>query len=646
MELLIEPLIFFLNAALVISIYGLCGMLLLPWVAGVEKLPGDAKFFLKLVLGFFLFTSCYAVFFTSGRSILSFVVIFYAALLIWNRRQGRRVARSHFTLEWKPWAECLAVCLILCVIQLFRNDYFNQEIVYTSFIDFGIYSTVTEYLKITGVEMSSPWYQLFDVSAEGLVKPYHYMDLWGMGLLLDISGESPVDDHIYSWVPLVSAIFFSGLKSIFNAVYRRNTWPGIAFLTAFLALFVNMLIDAVPWSDEFGWNLFLFPKILPLSFGFAIWIISQLFKIPWLDIFTLLVIMLSYILLVPIVFIAFSLYYSLRYALAKNKTDLYKLLLLSAGPVLIYLFYAYGGTFQTSSDATAPLGPEGYAFWFVKLLVASQVKFYLYFAPVIAVIFLAFAGIIPSNFDERMVLFSFPAVSFAGSLAYAFFNNNVETFQFTGMAHAPGIQMAVVIALGLLFNSASVARLKWISLSLAFIIFAQLIFGIRQSLDTTGSMFNSYSAKFIEQTKRALLGKNRIGVSVIYPPRNITYSADPRICYACNFLKKIGDNYWANQISIPEDMNNLPYPERKTAIELSPFYRFKEQMRQNDPAYSFEKAQMEFINRYEVDFLVLEKDATPPRWLPHCVEQVIEDPESGTALILLKRPCSANGIVE
>ena len=181
---------------------------------------------------------------------------------------------------------------------------------------------------------------------------------------------------------------------------------------------------------------------------------------------------------------------------------------------------------------------------------------------------------------------------------------------------------------------------------MAMLIFAQLIFGVHQTFNKENNLDNSYAEAFIEQAERALQGKNPIGVAVIYPPRNYTYSADPRICYACNFLKKIGSNYWANQISIPEDMNNLPYPERKTAIELSPFYRFKEQMRQNDAAYSFDKAQMEFINRYEVDFLVLERDATPPRWLPHCTEQLIEDPESGTALILLKRPCSANGIVE
>ncbi len=614
--------------------------MLLPWVADVEKLPGGAKFFLKLVLGFFLFTSGYAVFYTSGRSILSLAVIFFAALAVWNRLQGRRVTKASFTLEWKPWAECLAVCLVLCVIQLFRNDYFNADIVYTGFIDFGIYSTVTEYLKITGVEVSSPWYPLFDVSADGLVKPYHYMDLWGKGLLLDISGKSPVDDHIYSWVPLVGAMFFPGLKSVFNTVYRGNAWPGIAFSAAFSALFVHMYIDGVRWSDAFGWNLFLFPKILPFSFGLAMWSLCCLWEVDWLDVFALSVIMLSNILLAPVIGLAFFLFYLLRYVLVRDRGDLYKIALLAATAVLIFLFYQVWGTFKSSSDTTSPLGPEGYAFWFIKLLAASQVKYYLFFSPVIAVFALAVAGWLPARFEERMVMFAFLAVSFSGSIVHAVFNDNVETFQFTGMTHAPGIQVFALVALAILLNSHSTGRRKWIIGFLAVVIGLQLAFGAFQSLKSIHSRFNSYSVEFIEHTKRVLEGKNRIGVAVIYPPRSITYSADPRICYACNFLKKIGNHYWTNQISIPEDMNHLPYPERKTAIALSPFYRFKEQMRQNDPAYSFEKAQMEFINRYEVDFLVLEKDATPPRWLPPCTEQLIEDPESGTVLFILKRPCA------
>ena len=226
----------------------------------------------------------------------------------------------------------------------------------------------------------------------------------------------------------------------------------------------------------------------------------------------------------------------------------------------------------------------------------------------------------------------------SASAIYALMNYNREYFQFV-FPHVTTIQLLIVFLISLSIRWQTEIGYSSLKKSILTLTFLHLIIGSCIGVFLDESRESCFSQEFNSKTVNLLADKNLIGVSIHNPNIFEGFSADPRMCYACNFLKKIGPGYWANQISIPEDMSKLEFPERRTAIELSPFYRFNEQYKREAPDYTFEKAQTAFINNYEVDFIVIEKGARQPDWLPACTDTLLTDPVSGTILATLRRPC-------
>lgn len=629
-ERCMEPLQFYLTVCLMLGLYWMAGALLLPLLAEVEKLSPSARLFLRLVLGFFGTTVLVALYYTSGYTVMALTLPVFGVILWLRRKEIRRISTKDFGVEWKAAAEVLAAAALLVLVQLYRNDYFNAEVLSMGAYDFGIYATVAEYLKISGIETSSPWYQLFAESADGLAKPYHYGDLWSLALLFDLSPAAPIDNYIYVWIPLVNAVLFSGFTAVFRMVSGRQGWLGP--IVAFMVLFLNMYMEVWDWSWAFEGNQIIMPKMVIIQLCLTAWGTTRPQSLKYLGWAYLSFLIVSDILFLPIVCGAFAGFHLFSRYFLKTKIDLTYLAILIFTPIIILIFYATLGSFQTSSDTISPPGDEGYVYWFIKMLVASQVKYYIFFSPVILSVLLL-------SMRHRLIfelIVSLLLVSFFGSVIHGFFNNNFETFQFPKMAHVSSVQVMTPIAIAVLTTNGKNKALRFIIL---IIVFFQLVMGMYNSIVLYPYRDISYSRAFIQQTKNTLQGKSTIGVSVRTPIEYWDFQADPRMCYACNFLKKIGPGYWANQISIPEDMSKLEFPERRTAIELSPFYRFNEQYKREAPDYTFEKAQTAFINQYEVDFIVIEKGARHPAWLAGCTDTLLTDPVSGTQLMTLKRPC-------
>ena len=622
-----EPIQFFLSACLMLALYWAAGSLLLPLLAEVQKLSSCARFFLQLVLGFFGTTILVALYYTSGYTVMALTLPAFGVILWLRRHEIRRISVKDFGVEWRHGAETLAALALLVLVQLYRNDYYNVEVVNTAAHDFSIFCSVTEYLKITGIETSSPWYQLFEESADGLAKPYHYGDLWSLALLFDLSPAVPIDNYIYVWIPLINAVLFSGFAAVFRMVSGRQGWLGP--VVAFMALFLNMYMEVWDWSWAFGWNAVIVPKTIVFSAGAALWWIAYRERAPYLDILALWLMMVSYILMVPVITLAFTIFY---FVVRRRIT--YPVLILICSLLIAIAYYLFGSsdTSSVSSDT------QHYVYYFIKYAAAGTVKFLLFFLPIVFSLIVLYRSpkFLP-DIDKKLIL-AFFSIALSSSFIYALLNPNVETFQFVRLVHTGIAQMGAVYAIALILrylwnNVLSFHRI------LLTVLFLQMFWGVFNTLFFKYDGEVWYDSLFLSEGRRVLENKNRIGLSVITIGSYGTFQADPRMCYSCNFLKKIGSGYWANQISIPEDMSKLEFPERRTAIELSPFYRFNEQYKREAPDYTFEKAQTAFINKHEVDFIVIEKGARHPAWLPNCTDTLLTDPVSGTILATLRRPC-------
>lgn len=633
-ERCMEPLQFYLTVCLMLGLYWMAGALLLPLLAEVEKLSPSARLFLRLVLGFFGTTVLVALYYTSGYTVMALTLPVFGVILWLRRKEIRRISTKDFGIEWKAAAEVLAAAALLVLVQLYRNDYFNAEVVSVGYYDFGIYATVAEYLKISGIETSSPWYQLFAESADGLAKPYHYGDLWSLALLFDLSPAAPIDNYIYVWIPLINAVLFSGFTAVFRMVSGRQGWLGL--VVAFMALFLNMYMEVWDWSWAFEWNLLNCPKICAFPLGLTIWLVARYYSVKYMDIFALILILVFNIVATPILALTFSICYIYRNLVFKQNARIVSLAAIGIAAITIWTLYHLIGTWQISS-VTAE-SEQSYLYRLIKFFVASQIKYYLFFLPImIAASWIYQHYKRDKTATEAITLLLIIALS--ASMVYALMNNNREYFQFI-FPHITTIQLLTIIAIALsirwIKESGYSGAMRKFALALALL---QLLIGSGIGIFIGDSRESCYANEFNHNAVKLLSGTNTLGVSIHNPNIFEGFSADPRMCYACNFLKKIGPGYWANQISIPEDMTKLEFPERRTAIELSPFYRFNEQYKREAPDYTFEKAQTAFINKHEVDFIVIEKGARHPAWLAGCADTLLTDPVSGTILATLRRPC-------
>ncbi|MEO1258569.1 MAG: hypothetical protein AAFZ15_07220, partial [Bacteroidota bacterium] len=148
---------------------------------------------------------------------------------------------------------------------------------------------------------------------------------------------------------------------------------------------------------------------------------------------------------------------------------------------------------------------------------------------------------------------------------------------------------------------------------------------------------------FVQEVKVALADKNKMGAAITniakYSPTGYDMTAyieaDPRICFFCNFLKHVGAGYWANQISTPPSLENLRNKGSATAVRLSPFFSYIQQLKGENKYSTYEDAQLGFIRKYKVDFVIVEKGAPIPPGILKISKEIIEDPYSKTKLIIL-----------
>lgn len=227
----------------------------------------------------------------------------------------------------------------------------------------------------------------------------------------------------------------------------------------------------------------------------------------------------------------------------------------------------------------------------------------------------------------------------ASSAASALTNKYNDYFQISENLHTSLSGLAIIwILIRLIATNRPISKLR---VSAIVLLCIQLSYGFISTVFIYQQRDSVYASHFINNVSERLPGKNSIGVSINNLDILTTYNADPRMCIFCNFLKKVGDGYWANQISVPEKIENLKFMERKQAVELSPFYRFIQKQKKEGKYQGYEKAQLDFIDRYKVDFAVVEVGAPIPPQILSCADTVLVDNHSGVRLVLLKRPCSS-----
>jgi hypothetical protein len=625
----------FVSSSFVFVTTWLAGCLFSIPLLGNATLPSHVAFFTRLAIGYIVILVGTSLYHTGGYTIFIGVFIIYTAIVVLKRKELKQAFSTPFFAGWKHLLVGLAILPILLFLLLYRNGYFDGEIIYGSYQDNGIYTTVAEYLKITGKEVSSPWYQTLDLSADGVAKVYHYEDFWFMAYAL-----SPLDVYNYVFTSVLTLFCFFGNMALCVSLNERcNISRWLVPVSFFLVLF-NMCIPGARWTNYFDVNAFAYPRIAALPILLSLTFVSKRYQLRHVDSLALSVLILADVLFMPTLLASATLLCIFQWYLKRRWQNLNDLFFLVFMVGFFLTFYLLFGSMDNSSTTISPPGNRGYWYYFAKNIAAAHLKHLIFFFPsYLALLFLFFRRKGLDNYFKSFLGMLLTILVFS-SFFTALMNNNVEGLQFTSLVHTTASAMLTLGCLVILWQLPETKRWRiHIRRILICFLFLQIIYGVFAS--TTLQHFRNFGvqASFLNHVKQKMEHLNKIGAAISNPEKATSYTIDPRICQYCNFLKQAGDAFWVNQLTVPATLEDISFIERTKAVEMSPFFRFMERLRAEDRFTNVEAAQLEFIKTYNVDFVVLEKGATIPELIIPCVKSSLKDDYSGTTVLFLYETC-------
>jgi len=265
---------------------------------------------------------------------------------------------------------------------------------------------------------------------------------------------------------------------------------------------------------------------------------------------------------------------------------------------------------------------------------------FIFFAPgYLAAIFLFQNRSALNKHQQEVIALPIMLISIA-ALSRAFLSDNIEGFQFDILLQTPAAAFLLLGCLTILRqNAGHTAPTEFQRKILILLISAQLAYGVLSTVVSSLPKRPAVEKTFVLQVKEALKDRSKIGAFIVNQETMNSFTADPRMCLFCNFLKHIGNGYWANQINLPASLDEVKFKERTNATELSPFFRFLEMLKRENNYLNYEDAQMRFIQANAVDFIVIENGAAIPKGILNGTLSMISDPLSGTTVLLLRRTC-------
>lgn len=602
-------------------------------------LPSPITFFVKLALGYLFVITAFSLYYTGGFTIMSGILLLILATAFLNRRDWRLPSKLP-SVEGGLLLSGLVVLALLFFFQCWRYGYFDEQYFHVTMQDNGIYATVAEYLKITGVETSSPWYQLVEVSADKLPKVYHFEDFWYLAFVLEFLPEKPLDVYNFTFTPVLGLIAFSGFNAVAISLCTKPKSVWWLMLPAFCCVLFSMIIPGLGWSVDLHSNVMKFPKIAAFPILLSLILVARHFNLKYLDALAFGAMIIADPILFPTILGTSVLLYSTLVWMNRSREDAICLILILFSVTFFFLFHQTVGSLVNSSQSNYMRGEESYFYSFAKNLTASHLRSFIFFFPgYLSALFLFQSRGSLSRYEQEAIALPIILISTA-AFSRAFLSNNFEGFQFDILMQTPAAAFLLLGCLIILWQKTEEApRTKLARKMLFLLVSAQLSYGVFSTVQSSFPKRLHVEKAFVWQVKEALKNRTKIGASIVNLETADSFTSDPRMCLFCNFLKHIGSGYWANQINLPASLEEVKFKERTNATELAPFFRFIQKLKKENRYTSYEDAQTQFIQTYNVDYVVVEKGANLPVQIEYCVEATFTDTLSWTRVLILNRFC-------
>lgn len=609
------------------------------------KSSGASAVFFALSSGLIIFTTIYSITITKGATVniiipLLFCIPFFRLFSL-SRFQENLSKLTEFVKNHAVILINGFLALILgTLIELIRNDFFNPKAQFLAYSDFFVYARIAEYLNQYGLESTQSHLAQIGYSVQPTI--YHYFDVWILAFLHRLSFQNVIDTYLFSYVPISISIIFIGFVAIYKNVYKYRWWSLFFIFPTVYGLCL------LPFADiGFTRNLVIAPKIFPAYLAITLSVLLLLKKHYTLFIVVLCSLAVMSITHAPAALATLLLMSVVFYFWGEKKQVLPSIIWPLLTAVLISFFYIISSDSNIQNNISTNSVDHISILSLAKSMVRSVIfssKLTILPAGLFTIFLIVIVNykymkkVIINNKDLFLTvsyLFMFIIMSF-GCVALVPLST-IEFIQISRNTINPLYALVSIIILAIvLLKFQSQSSSKIISIMSIIILAIQISYGMYFNMSYYSHRnvndLPYVSKNFISELSAKLSNHNPCG-GYIYTDTTLLkniYFNNPNLFHLGVFINYVGDNRWLTPLHTLHSSHKY-YDQNKT----SPFNRFIVEQKKNNDFVSNEQSQLDFIEKNQIGYIVLEKGVVVSDLLKERIEKTIVDPISQVSVIIL-----------
>ncbi len=581
--------------------------------------------FLSLVLGQFIITTLYAIYKTNFYTILIFNIPLLGLFIYKLKDLDKLINEKFFNQKDYKKLLFLIISFVPVLLLIYHFKFYNYSIsqYFINDIDLTYYAKSSYFINLNGLE---------NVVLDYTSKPtsshiYHYYDLWQNAFLSEIFSYNYFHTLVFITFLTNNVIIFIGILAILELIAKfSNLNIKLNFLNVFFIFLIffstgtfirlfkevfskflpEILMIKIHYSS---YNLLNYPKLFP------IYILFMLASILLLNKNYLHALMLSLLSIItspqvlPTVIASLCFILVIDYLIIKKfKNHVYTLSFLLTFCALYFLFYKITGN-NNDINKNFFLTTISVDIKTLKIIIVTFL--YLFLGVIISYLpyFFLFKKncIILNNLTFFLVIFLFFSL-----LIHSVFHFLQNSFQLFSILAPPIIH--IVIYYLLLLNLFSDNNCKKIYLILLVFISVYKYFYNVYSLNGLIEYASLNKEKIDNQSllsiKNKINGRNHLGAFMLskdYYKNNLFNFKNTFVYLPGNYLVNFDVRYHPICLSVFDiqyDTTSVKYTNEKEIVKQASFYKFVENQKQNNQFISIEQSQIDFIKKYNIQWLI------------------------------------------
>lgn len=619
--------------------------LLFTSVSGFRSGKFYTSVFLSLFSGLCITVILTSLIFTHGKTVNFGLIIIGILVVLANYKDKRNEPRLKVnTVSEKKPGQLLVVFAVLILVFSFRYFlvYNPDGIPFLPNSDTLFYANVSNYLGVSGVEnISLDYLNLFPKSND----PYHYFDIWFNTAISRLFHLNALSCYILITISIFIFTCWFGFMAIAEQLNRVNVMTqllGISFLIfsgVFLPFFgsVHILENA----NVFTVDLFSYPKLNVICLFLLVVSVAFITQRENLGLLILLAIPFVFVSTSLCIFSAVGIYLLRRFMDNKDLRGLIgSMVPVVFLAVFLFSFYTFGQQKQIFKIRNIDGGfssffDPGYLKTSVNIIGLTCIQLFIIYLPVFLILFFHRRLYIPyinplKNNAALLVILIFLLSLLSWSVLH-YMPDTVQLF-----SNITIMMLGILIFFLVVFISGKIAFRQRVVM---YVVFG-LVFVYKVILTCeAGRPPYPQSASYLKETTDAVKNLNPHGAFILNDSSYTSvFSKNPIFNIAGKHLAYANSMAFTYSLSVYNSCG-LSAPTVQDTISMlhSVFYHFTEDLKAKGKFISIPRAQIEFINTYQIQYLIVERGVKLDADMESIVSSLIVDSATGERFYVLDR---------